>query len=38
MNFISSSFKIKKIEQNTKMDFCSSACLHEWIDKMVQEQ
>ena len=37
MSFTGGSFKIKKIDPNVKIDFCSTACLHEWIDKIIQE-
>lgn len=29
--------KIKKVDPNLKMDFCSTACLHEWLDKVISE-
>lgn len=37
MNFSSNIFKVKKVDPNAKINFCSIACLHEWIDKIVQE-
>lgn len=29
--------KIKKVDPNLKMDFCSTACLHEWLEKVILE-
>ncbi len=29
--------KIKKVDANLKLDFCSTACLHEWLDKVISE-
>jgi hypothetical protein len=29
--------KIKKLDPNVKLDFCSTACLHEWLDKVISE-
>lgn len=29
--------KIKKVDPNLKMDFCSTACLHEWLEKVISE-
>jgi hypothetical protein len=30
-------FKTKKVDPNLKLDFCSTACVHEWMDTIIQE-